>query len=243
MELNAWELTIRAINTLFPNRETWKTANTSALQASATHRRGICARLAHHTVLRQNITIDLLIRSRLIQSGTYSFTQDTLDNHRAWMDWWQGFPDLAAKIVKHVNWIKLLEDEYIHAEPIWSEFWDCMDRKEDASLPDNVLYISATGATARTLKTVLLDLSAHDTKRAFLQSHIGKGREVVALFYEALPDWREWTTMGSEDATAVPLLEEPEMGFVEELEEGDEDEEGEDDKRSGSVGGDSEFDL
>ncbi|KAJ4617275.1 hypothetical protein HRR88_007191 [Exophiala dermatitidis] len=256
MELNAWELTIRAIKTLFPDRKTWKTANTAALQASATHRKGICARLAHHTVLRQNITIDLLIRSRLIQSGTYAFTQDTLDNHRAWMDWWLGFPDLANKIVKHVNWIKLLEEEYIRAEPIWVEFWTRMEREEDVSLPHgcpgqpfspaNVNYVSTTAV--RTLKTVLLDLSTHDTKRAFLQSHIGKGREVVAQFYEDLPAWREWTTMGSDDATAVPLLEEPEMGFVEELEDGEEEEQEEEheegeDKHGGSGSGDPEFDL
>ncbi|KAG9785647.1 hypothetical protein KCU88_g2412, partial [Aureobasidium melanogenum] len=248
MELNAWELTIRAIKTLFPDRKTWKTANTAALQASATHRKGICARLAHHTVLRQNITIDLFIRSRLIQSGTYAFTQDTLDNHRAWMDWWHRFPDLAEEIVKHVNWIKLLEEEYIRAEPIWAEFWTRMEIREDVSRPSmSTLQAAAAnnnGPAPRTLKTVLLDLSTHDTKRAFLQSHIGKGREVVAQFYEDLPDWREWTTMGSDDATAVPLLEEPEMGFVEELEDGEEEgHEEEEDKHGGSGNGDSEFDL
>ncbi|EXJ96445.1 hypothetical protein A1O1_01571 [Capronia coronata CBS 617.96] len=218
-DFNTTELTRESILAVFPTKWVWQETHMAALQSSRIHHKGLLSRLAYLSVFKRTIVPKLLLRSHMIKSGNWTLNEQILCNHRDWMLYWIGMSaGMMDKVVKHANWLKLLEDEYIKIEPVWREFWALQDiRTPIFSLDRLPLTRKQTPSP-----DLYEELANHNKKRLFLQSRIVEGREVLAKFYEDPPAWLEWRSVGTDDNDAG---EQPETGFVEEIEEDRESEE------------------
>lgn len=211
------ELTTTSILDIFNNKTAWETNYYDALESSQKHRKRLLSRLAYLSVLKSTTLPQLRVRSHMIGSEIWKISPQVFDNHRAWMRYWLHMPvDMVDKVVKHVNWLKLLEDEYKKIEPVWREFWSFAN--SHAGMPRTALRF----LQELTQSHVLEQLESHNKKRLFLQSRILEGTEFLAVFCREPPAWLAWSSAKNDDDSDV---EEVGTGFVEELEKGEESEE------------------
>ncbi|EXJ78999.1 hypothetical protein A1O3_08500 [Capronia epimyces CBS 606.96] len=211
------EVTEAFLLNIFSNKLAWEVAHKAALESSKVYRKGLLSRLAYLTVLKQITVPDLLERCQIIKSKARIIDAQSVANHYDWMLYWLDLPDMVDEVVKHANWVKLLEEEYIKIEPVWRDFWSLMNEPDSTLLCAPVMPVRD-----RTPSQIYRELAEHNTKRTFLQTRILEGKEFLLKFYKEPPAWSAWGTVETEDSN---LDEERNTGFVEELEEDEGEEE------------------
>ncbi|KIX93329.1 uncharacterized protein Z520_10972 [Fonsecaea multimorphosa CBS 102226] len=232
-----------SILALFPNEEAWKIQSTTARENSRLHRKAVMAQVLHLSCLKNCVLPELLHRGNLLaQATTFPssvITQSIIDNQRAWITWAVSLNETITNVLKQINWLDLLEAEYVAADPLWTSFWrlhqeevEQQQKPASADPPsaDQEMPPPSATATMLELEEIYVRLANHNRRRLFLQMKMMDGRDWVARLFEELPPWIEW-----EEAVRAMLNaeagrryqddesgQEQESGFVEEMEDEEE---------------------
>jgi hypothetical protein len=130
-------LSVPAILAMFKHRRAWETQHNLAMEMSQKTRKRILQRLLLYAAARNHHTGEVLLRSQLLRRGLYrNLDGRVLKNHQEWVTWIATtFPSLVGPVVKHTNWLELLEKEYVAATDDWVKFWQIYHEKGRAVDP------------------------------------------------------------------------------------------------------------
>ncbi|OAP62479.1 hypothetical protein AYL99_04684 [Fonsecaea erecta] len=223
-----------SILALFPDEEAWRTLSTAARENSRFHRSSVVAQVLYLSCLKNCVLPELLERGNLLAQGILPFAampKDTIDNQHAWIAWAVSLDETISNVLKQINWLDLLEAEYVAADPLWQSFW-CLHQeveRQHATNPPTLQEKTPCGILAE-LEKIYAMLAGHNRRRLFLQTKMIQGRDWIARLLEEVPPWIEWDEVVSEMLGADiggrfvgdGLIDNQGSGFVEETEDDEE---------------------
>ncbi|KIW30619.1 uncharacterized protein PV07_06352 [Cladophialophora immunda] len=234
MNPNATKIPKESILAMFSDEDTWKNLSTAARENSRLHRRSVMAQILYLSCLKNSVLPELLHRGNLLVQGTFPFSamsQDIIDNQYAWIAWAVALDETIANALKQINWLDLLEGEYVSVDPLWINFWRLHeeDEREKAHRPCSE-QVTPQSPTPPELEKIYVDLAGHNRRRLFLQLKMMQGRAWVARLFEQVPPWIEWEEVVREMMSAQisgqfqgnDWAGGQESGFVEEMEDEEE---------------------